>query len=202
MIPSVLFAEENKIETPSLEIKDEQVKLPLKSTLILALKNNLDIKFLSMNPKAAETDILREKGSFDTLFSTQMVKAHERKQVANSLMGGGSSASVYTQNVNFEGGFQKKFTAGTLAELKLTHQEAKSDLAFMGLNPEYSGELALSLTQPLLRDFGISIGKSQIRIATLNFESSQNEFKKNVMDVLYQIESHYWDLTFRIEVPH
>jgi len=198
-----ISAEEQKTESPdtdvpSLTITDEKVSLPLKSTLILALKNNLDIKFMSLNPKAAETDILMEKGSFDTTFTTQLQKSQSREQAATALSGSDETGTTFSDNVNFEGGLKKKFTTGTQTELKLTHQEAQSDMRFMGLNPEYSGGITLSLTQPLLKDFGISIGKSQIRIAKLNFESSINEFKKNVMDILYEVESNYWDLNFRI----
>jgi len=202
-IYSPLSAEEQKKETlkesiPSLEITEEKVNLPLKSTLILALKNNLDIKFLSLNPKAAETDILREKGTFDTTFTTQLQKSMSREQTAFVLAGSDESGATLDERINFEGGLNKKFTAGTQAELKLFHQEGQSNAGIFGLNPEYTGELNLSLTQPLLKDFGISIGKSQIKIAKLNFETSVNEFKKNVMDILYEIESNYWDLNFRI----
>ena len=74
---SPLSAEGQKTEpvpetVSNLEITEQKINLPLKSTLILALKNNLDIKFKSLNPKIAETDILREKGDFDTTFSAQL----------------------------------------------------------------------------------------------------------------------------------
>jgi outer membrane protein TolC len=198
-----VLAEEQKKEAPeeavpSLKITEEKVNLPLKSTLILALKNNLDIKFTSLNPKASETDILREQGAFDTTFTSQLIKRQERKQTGFFLMGAGDTTN-FQNTSDLETGLQKKFTAGTLAELKLINTKSETDNDFAGLDPEYSGEVELSLTQPLLKDFGISIGESQIRIAKLNFESSENEFKQNVMDILYQVEAHYWDLMFRIE---
>jgi len=153
-IYSPLSAEEQKKETlkesiPSLEITEEKVNLPLKSTLILALKNNLDIKFLSLNPKAAETDILREKGTFDTTFTTQLQKSMSREQTAFVLAGSDESGATLDERINFEGGLNKKFTAGTQAELKLFHQEGQSNAGIFGLNPEYTGELNLSLTRPL-----------------------------------------------------
>lgn len=199
-----VLAEEQKNEAqeeavPSLTITEDKVYLPLKSTLILALKNNLDIKFLSLNPKAAETDIMREKGDFDTTFTTQLEKNMAREQTAFVLAGSDESGTTLNERINFGGGIKKKFTAGTQAELKLYHQEGQNRAAVFALNPEYKGELNLSLTQPLLKDFGISIGKSQIKIAKLNFKTSVNEFKNNVMDILYEVESNYWDLMFRIE---
>ncbi len=112
---------------------------------------------------------------------------------------GAGDTTTFQNTSDLETGLQKKFTAGTLAELKLINTKSETDNDFAGLDPEYSGEVELSLTQPLLKDFGISIGESQIRIAKLNFEISENEFKQNVMDILYQVESNYWDLMFRIE---
>jgi outer membrane protein len=199
-----VLAEEQKKEAPdeavpSLTITEEKVNLPLKSTLILALKNNLDIKFLSLNPKAAETDIMREKGDFDTTFTTQLEKNMAREQTSFVLAGSDESGTTLDERINFDAGVKKKFTAGTQAELKLYHQEGQNRAAVFALNPEYTGELNLSLTQPLLKDFGISIGKSQIKIAKLNFKTSVSEFKNNVMDILYEVESNYWDLMFRIE---
>ena len=67
---------------------------------------------------------------------------------------------------------QKKFTPGTAAELKLNNQQYKTDLSFQGLVPQYKSELVLALTQPLLKDFGIDIGTSRIRIANLNQQMS------------------------------
>ena len=199
-----VLAEEQKKEAPeeavpSLTITDKKVNLPLKSTLILALKNNLDIKFTRLNPKTAETDILREKGAFDTTLTTQLDKNMAREQTAFALSGSDDSGTTLNERINFDAGVKKKFTAGTLAEVKLVHQEGQSDAGVFGLNPEYAGEATLSLTQPLLKDFGISIGESQIKIAKLNFEISENEFKNDVMDILYQVEANYWDLMFRIE---
>ena len=179
-------------------IKNNTVYLPLKSVLLLALKNNLDINFARLQPKISKTDIMREKSAYDTLFSSQYSKYYENKQVGNALAGSSSSAEIYQESFDLNVSLQKKFTAGTMAELKLNHNEFQSDLPFLGLKPQYSGELVLSLTQPLLRDFGIETGESMIKIATLNSQVSENEFKSQVMDILYQIESYYWELYFRI----
>jgi outer membrane protein len=181
-----------------LTIDDNTVDLPLESVLLLALKNNLDITFARMQPEAAETDIMREEGQFDPLFSSQFSKYRERKQVANALSGSETSAEIWQERYNLEAGLQKRFTAGTQADLRLRHRESTSDLPFAGLVPEYYSELVLGLTQPLLRDFGIEVGRSFIKIANLNYEVSEQQFRQQVMDVLYQVEAFYWDLYFRI----
>ena len=198
---SVAFAQDDPpaaADALGLQITDRTVKLPLDSVLVLALKRNLDITFARLQPEISATEITREKAAFDTLFTSQLSKHWQREQVGNSLMGSRASPDIYQEQTDWEAKLQKKFTTGTVAELRALHQEYQTDLPFQGLNPQYSGDVSLSLTQPLLRDFGITIGTSMIRIASLNFEISEYDFRKNVMDILYQVETFYWDLYYRI----
>ncbi|MCP4716716.1 MAG: TolC family protein, partial [Deltaproteobacteria bacterium] len=182
-----------------LSITDNRISVPLESVLLLALKNNLDITFARLQPELSQTDIMREKGAYDTFFSSQFTKYRENKQVGSALMGSGAGSDLFQEQFNLDASLAKKFTSGTQAELKLSHKESENGMPFSGLVPEYYGELSMSLTQPLLRDFGIKIGSSMIRIASLNLEVSENELRRNVMDILYQVEAFYWDLLFRIE---
>ncbi|MCX5895595.1 MAG: TolC family protein [Proteobacteria bacterium] len=182
----------------SLPIEDNQVKIGLKSVLMLGLKNNLDIAFLSYTPQIAATNVTRAESAYDTRFTTDFTKNRSRQQVGNVLMG--SSNPVVTQErYNWNASVQKRFTPGTSAELKLNNENYNTDLTSQGLVPQYKSELILSLTQPLLRDFGIEIGTSQIRIANLNQQMSAEQFKKSVMDILYRIELFYWNLYFQNE---
>jgi len=202
LFQSQAFALDNKTDNASAEnllpIEDNQIKIPLKSVLLLALKNNLNIKFESLKPGISETGITREKGVFDTLLSSQWQKTHSVTQVGSAL-GSSSSPTVKQEKYNLDTKLQKKFTPGTQAEIKMTHEEYMTDVTFQGLKPQYKGELIASISQPLLKDFGISINESMIRIASLNYEISENEFKKKVMDTLYQVESTYWNLYYTIE---
>ena len=103
------------------------------------------------------------------------------------------------EKYNLNASVQKRFTPGTSAELKLNNENYNTDLSSQGLVPQYKSELILSLTQPLLKDFGIEIGTSQIRIANLNQQMSAEQFKKSAMDILYRIELFYWNLYFQNE---
>lgn len=183
-------------EEVPLQIEDNRVNVPLQSVLMLALKNNLDIIFASLQPEIAATDVTREKSAYDTLFTSQFSKNRYNQQKDASF---GQKDTVSEEMVNLDVSVRKKFTPGTQAELSLNHYERQTDSEFYGLVPMYSGDINLSLTQPLLKDFGIEIGKSMIKIAKLNLEVSENEFRKNVMDILFQIESYYWNLFFQIE---
>lgn len=179
-------------------IQNNQVEMPLKSVLLLGLKNNLNIKFASFNPGISQTGKQLEKGKFDTLFSAQYQKNRSVQQ-SGSVIGSSSSPVVKQERHNWEGSLQKKFLTGTQAELKTTGEEYLTDTSFQGLKPQYKNELSLSLTQPLLKDFGIGVNETFIKIANLNYQISEYVFRDQVMNVLYQIEAFYWDLYYRIQ---
>jgi outer membrane protein len=180
-----------------IPIENNQIKLGLKSTLMLGLKNNLDIAFQSYNPQIAATGIGRAESVYDTRLTTEFNKQQSRQQVGNVLVSTVSRPAVRQEYWNLNSGVQKKFTPGTAAELKLTNQQYVSDLTTAGLIPQYKSELVLSLTQPLLKDFGIDIGTSQIRIANLDQQMSAQQFRKSAMDIMYRIELFYWNLYFQ-----
>jgi outer membrane protein TolC len=180
-----------------IPIENNQITLGLKSTLMLGLKNNLDIAFQSYNPQIAATGIGRAESVYDTRLTTDFNKQQSRQQVGNVLVSTVSRPAVRQEYWNLNSGVQKKFTPGTAAELKLTNQQYVSDLTSAGLIPQYKSELVLSLTQPLLKDFGIDIGTSQIRIANLDQQMSAQQFRKSAMDIMYRIELFYWNLYFQ-----
>ena len=179
-----------------IPIENNQITLGLKSTLMLGLKNNLNIAFQSYNPQIVGTSIERAKSEYDTLLKSDFSKNRSRQQVGNTLSGG-SATEVYQERFNWNTAVQKRFTPGTSAELKLNNEQYKTDLSFQGLVPQYKSELILSLTQPLLKDFGIDIGTSRIRIANLNQQMSSEQFRQSAMDIMYRIELFYWNLYFQ-----
>jgi len=180
----------------ALTIKNNQVAMPLKSVLLLGLKNNLSIQFASYTPAISQTNIQAEEGKFDTLLKTQYQKTRSVSQISSAL-GGTSSPVLKEERHNWDGSLQKKFVTGTQAELKASQEEYLTDSAVQGLRPQFKNTITMSLTQPLLKDFGIGINETFIKIANLNYEVSEYQFRDQVMNIMYQIESFYWDLYYR-----
>ncbi len=195
--PDLISAQDTVSEEINF-IEGNTIKLPLKSVIFLALKNNLQIAFESLGPDVSETDIAREESVYDPNVSLKFGKSRRVTQTGNFLAGAGET-SIYQQSWDLEVGVMKKFVSGTSAELKWDSSDSKTDFLFQALVPEYRSELNLSLTQPLLKDFGIDVGKSMIKIASLNFKISQDQFKNRVIDILHEINRLYWNLYFQMK---
>src|SRR5438067_2010862 len=61
-------------------------------------------------------------------------------------------------------------------------------------NPSYTGGLALTLTQPLLRNAGIDVTKTFIRVAQNNAIVEEHVFRDRVLTVLATVEQTYWEV--------
>ena len=66
-------------------------------------------------------------------------------------------------------------------------------------NPSWTGGLAFTFTQPLLRNAGIAINKTFIKVAQNNAEVEQHVFRDRVMTVVSTVEQTYWELVFANE---
>ena len=66
-------------------------------------------------------------------------------------------------------------------------------------NPSYTGGLALTLTQPLLRNAGIDVTKTFIRVAQNNATVEEHVFRDRVLTVLATVEQTYWEVVFANE---
>ena len=75
----------------------------------------------------------------------------------------------------------------------------ENNSTFSSLNPVYSSDLALTVTQPLLKDFGIDLNKREIYIAANDQKISDHQFTEKVINTLTEAENIYWDLVFSIE---
>jgi outer membrane protein TolC len=76
---------------------------------------------------------------------------------------------------------------------------ASSNNAFNTFNPAWTGLIRLSVTQPLLRNYGRNANMRQIRIARNNEAISETQFEQQVIQLVTQTEKAYWDLVFAAE---
>ncbi|MEE9259096.1 MAG: TolC family protein, partial [Nitrospinaceae bacterium] len=84
-------------------------------------------------------------------------------------------------------------------DLSFSNNRNKTNSTSTGLNPQYSSELELNITQPLLKGFGIDLNKREIYIASNDVKISDLDFEEQVIDIVSDVENAYWDLVFSID---
>jgi outer membrane protein TolC len=170
--------------------------LSLKETVALALKNNLDISIERINPKITETEITRNEAVFDYNFNASTSLGKNRVPSASAFA---SPPETESEAFSVSAGITKRSAAGTNYQLSLDTQRSMTNSKFQGLKPQYTSNLNLSVTQNLLKDFGVDVNTATIKIASNNRDISVNQLKGKGITIISQVEETYWDLVFAIE---
>ncbi|MZH05186.1 MAG: TolC family protein [Nitrospinae bacterium] len=170
--------------------------LSLKAAIEDTLKNNVAIAVQKYNSKINEQSIFEKEADFDTTLDFEFSAGEETRQAAGAFA---NPVKSRNQNYDWDFSISKKFMTGADYELSFDSNRNLTNSTFAGLNPQYTSDLNLSFTQPLLKDFGIDNNKREIYIAKNNQKISDFEFKASVIDVITEAENTYWDLVFSIE---
>ncbi len=100
---------------------------------------------------------------------------------------------------NWDFSLTQKLVTGADYKLSFTNDRNRTNSVTAGLNPSYFTEMVFSLTQPLLKNFGIDLTKRNIYIANNEVNISDYVFEDKVIDIISDVENVYWDLVFSIE---
>ena len=168
----------------------------LKEIIERTLKSNISIAVQDFQSKIKKEEIIERKADFDHNISGEFNANGNRRQLASSF----ANPNI-TNDLNhfWQIGVNKKFVTGTEYEVTYEAQRDTTNSLFSGLNPQYSSELILRITQPLLKGFGIDNNKKDIYIANNNLDISDHEFRSKVIEIISQAENVYWDLVFSID---
>mgnify|MGYP000439251814 FL=1 len=174
---------------------NEPLSLTLKETIERVLKNNISISVQSYNSKINAQFIFEKEADFDPTVDFEFTVGEETRQSASTL------ADSKTRNLDYDWDFSvsQKFVTGGDYELTMDNNKNQSSSSRTSLNPIYSSDLALTVTQPLLKDFGIDLNKREIYIAKNDQKISDHQFTEKVIATIAETENIYWDLVFSIE---
>ena len=183
--------------------------ISLADAAIRALENNLDISISRQTKESRLTDIIIEQAKFDPTLSFNGTYTRQVNPLNRPIFGG-SNPNLRVNEIQTFDQRTQQFTAditsniltGGNVDLNYSPQRSNVNSNLAGgflFNPAYSGGLALTITQPLLRNAGVEINKTFIKIAQNNAKVEEHVFQDRVLTVLATVEQTYWELVFAIE---
>src|SRR5688572_16240116 len=178
---------------------DNPIALSLNDAIKRALENNNDIEIARDDVRFAETQLRSLEGIYDPVFSITPQIDKRITPVQNIFAGGGTAGTVSTTTLSADPTLFKSFsTGGGNYELRFSNSRTSTSAANSTLNPFFSTNLALTFTQPLLRNRSIDNNRRQIRIQKKRLEQSDADFRLRTIDVISQVQRAYWDLVFAL----
>lgn len=193
------------VTQPAPQERHETVSLM--DAAIRALQNNLDISLSRHTKESRLTDIVFEQAKFDPTVSVKGRYLRTVDPLEQPVFG--ATGSLLNQITKFDQRNQSlSFDASTNlvtgGSIDMNYNPSRysvnQDLAEGFLfNPAWMGGLSFTVTQPLLKNAGIGINKTFIKVAQNNAVVEQHIFRDRVLTVIASVEQNYWELVFAKE---
>ena len=130
---------------------------------------------------------------YDPAISGLINLAHQSTPEYNPLLTGASNWLV-TNNVTGNVGFTQGFSPGTQLSMTFDNTRLTSNADRYTYNPILNSSLGITITQPVLRGFGIALNRRFINIAKNNGKIADLVFQQQAIDTVAGIARLYTDL--------
>jgi outer membrane protein TolC len=170
---------------------EETLELTLAEAVTAALSRNLSVEEERLLQKVEEAGMLEAKGEFDPTLSAG-VSASESKDPSVTTI-----VSTKQETVDYEAGLGGKVKTGTAYNLRVSGTRVeRSATPFLLINPYYSSDAVITITQPLLKGFGTKVQGSRIRAAETDLEAARLRAEHHAMTLIDETARAYWELYF------
>lgn len=179
----------------------------LADAALRALQHNLDITISRHTKESRLADITIEQSKFDPTVSVNGQYNRTVNPLNRPIFGGTGGAlnqlTLFDQRTHaVTVDANTNLITGGNIDLNYSPQRNSVNQSIAEgflFNPSWTGGLAFTITQPLLRNAGVAINKTFITIAQNNAVVEQHVFRDRVMTVLASVEQTYWELVFANE---
>ncbi len=193
--PAERVAPESIISQPYLGSRDDTVRgLSLKQAIYIGLMNNPNVKVAELDPLASEEGVKVANGAFDPALTAEGDIIKSVIPVSSPFQVQGSRA-FSNKLYDWDFGLNKvsALTNGTFG-ITFDNERALSNSSFSSINPSYVPQLALSVSQPILRNFGWNFATLNVRIAESSQKASQWNMAQTIQDFVLRIGTDYWNV--------
>jgi outer membrane protein TolC len=175
---------------------EKTLPLTLEDCILKALKNNYDLAVQVMTPELADIAVSLASEKFIPSLSFSFNR-RDTSQASYSWLDAAGQVKQLRDNTSLQLSQQLPF-GGSLG---VTLSSAKTDTnsSFQTINPRFETQLSLAFSQPLLKNFGLTMSRREIIVAQNNLLAAEKDFTQFVQNLVYQVEQAYWNLVYAIE---
>lgn len=183
--------------------------------IAIALKNNLDLQVKAIGVDLEAARLKTARGGFDPVFEidARYDSINTPQNTQQFVATGGLTRNfdrsqqepfVFEEdNYHFRASLQGRWATGTKYELfTLTDRlinTLNTDPTVSLFSPEYFTQSGVTITQPILRDFGTDVNLSEVRVARKNKLISELEVQASALAMISEVMRTFYDLAFASE---
>src|SRR5882672_5997643 len=180
-------------------VSSNVVPLSLNDAIRKTLQNNNEIEVARDDVRYAEQQLLGLKGVYEPIFSVTPQIIQNITPQQSSLGGSGSTGRTKTTTLNLSPSLTKSFEkGGGTYTLSFANSHVNTSNSFSLINPYYSSNLSLQISQPLLRNRSIDGNRRAIRVQKKRLEQSDSDFRARTILIISEVQAAYWNLVFAL----
>ncbi|MEO6836317.1 MAG: TolC family protein [Candidatus Tumulicola sp.] len=200
------------------------VGIALQDAIAMALLKNPNLAVSASNARIAGYQIVEAKGAFDLRLQVEPVSSMTISPPLNPFEAGPGEASTYyctppnsypcnsfgsatpppvtatgpgniiQHQYSLTYGLGGQTENGTQYTAGIQQTRTYNNTAFNSFNPYYLASLNVAITQPLLRNAGMTASKRQYKLSIVNADANLASSLVDASNTISQVEDAYWNL--------
>lgn len=168
-----------------------KLEMSLRGFLELVMANNTDIAIQRVTLETYRHAVTRQYGIFDPFF-TGSFNTSRAKDPSTSALAGANLVNSLNQVADFR--YNQTLGTGTQFNVGFNGTKFSSNNSFSTFNPSLTAALTFGFAQPLMKNRGSFITRLPIMVARSQMRRSEYDFRDQLLSLLQQAESAYWDV--------
>lgn len=192
------------------------VGIGLQDAVAMALLKNPNLAVSASNVRLAKYRVVEAKSNFDVQLKLEPSSSFSVTPPENVFFAGPGEPGRYlcynqfTQQYyecstsgpgniiqhqsSFQYGINGQSVNGTSYSAGIVQTRTFNNTIINTFNPTYQAALTLSVTQPLLKNFGMNVVKRDLKLSTVNADSNEAQALVDASNTIAQVEDSYWNL--------
>jgi outer membrane protein TolC len=178
----------------------DTVAMTLQRAVQLAVEHNLEIAQARLLPGIAQTQITQAEAIFDAVaFVNVDIQDLDTPRPATPTAAG-FFGTQQTETYSLTTGIRKTISSGGQltfqTQVQRTEQNPSNFTADASQFSYYDANVLLGISQPLLRNFGADVTRSQIALARSARRQAVQDLRRTLLETVLNTEAAYWQLYF------
>ena len=185
----------NGLRAQAQEVTNEIKSLTLQECIGRALENNLEIRSERINPTIGTWGVVGAQGVYDPTLAGGI---NYSDSTVHSLTNGVPAREEQVLNPNLS--LAGKLPTGATYDFTADDTRTSGNFPTNSIpNFLHTGSAQGQLTQPILKNFGLSVNSALIRVARSNRSVAIQNFVQFVMSKISDVSTAYYELVYAIE---
>lgn len=174
------------------QAQQNSIDLGLKEAVKMALERNLDIQAELYNPASAEAVVIKSKSIYNPFLS--LFVGYQDLNVQQSFFIDSQSSVDRQKNAIYNAEISQLLPGGGTISASFNNNWDQNNLDAFGISNMdvyFRSKVGLSLSQPLLKNFGSETTELRISVAKFDKEGSIEQLRTKLLDIVSQVMTQY-----------